>query len=131
MPNYNNWTGVAHLGRDPELKNVGNHQLAESSIAVNFFKCDEKGGPIWVDIKVWGKQAEWLAKARKGDAVLISGELQMERWKNKNDGSDREKLTINVNDFRSMERREPKGDGSPAPSSDAVTYDTKKDDIPF
>ena len=63
---------IGNLGKDPELKNVGNGQaLLRLSLATNErYKTPEgdwKDNTQWHPIVVWGKQAEKMAtQVRKG-----------------------------------------------------------------
>jgi len=95
MADINTVTVSGRLGSDPDIKFFeSGTQLATFSIAVN--KWDKKQNqeiPNWLDIKVWGKQAEYIGNyGKKGSQVFISGRLDVESWEK--DGQKRSKVVI-------------------------------------
>lgn len=88
------------IGKDPQTRLAGENTLMEFSIAVNktFKKKGEKvENTIWLDIKVWGDKAKSLAFLKKGNYVIIQGELVMETWTDKESGKVRNKIKIEAN----------------------------------
>ncbi len=69
---------VGRMTRDPELKDVGDKQVANFSIAVDrSFNKDETD---FIDCAVWQKQAENVCKyTGKGSLVAVVGELRIDR----------------------------------------------------
>ena len=139
MANFNQTILMGHLTRDPELKKVGEYDLAECAIAVNdpFGKKDADGKPpvYFTELVVWGKRAETFVKfLAKGSGVQIVGRLIQDRWEK--DGVKRSKHYVNVTDFVFM----PKGEGGrrdgapePTPPPTAAPADVPSDDdaVPF
>ena len=39
MANFNQWIGIGHVTRDPEVKSMGNSKLASFRIACNISYC--------------------------------------------------------------------------------------------
>lgn len=82
---------VGRLGRDPELKAVGQTSLCELSIATD--RSVKKGDQWekvtdWHKVKVWGREAEYVAKyAAKGREVYVSGSIRP--WKAEKNGETR------------------------------------------
>lgn len=80
---------IGNLGKDPELKNVGNGQaLLRLSLATNErYKTTEgewKDNTQWHPIVVWGKQAEKMAAlVRKGTGLVIEGRLVQRTYESK------------------------------------------------
>lgn len=68
-------TGLARIGRDVELKTVGQETVANISLAYNYGKKggDGKRPTQWVDASLWGKRAESLAPyLKKGGLVSVT-----------------------------------------------------------
>jgi len=56
--------------------------------------CDDgSGGTLWIDLIGFKGNAEWLARAIKGDRVAAMGILKVNKWQN-DQGEDREQLQI-------------------------------------
>jgi len=116
MPNYSKVIQIGHLARDPELHKFDDgNQVAGCAMAVNnpFAKDDENGKkPVcFTDIKIWGKQAGTFCDyLKKGDAVMVEGRLDSEKWQDKDTGANRSKHIIVVDRFVFL----PKGEGQAA-----------------
>jgi len=97
MPNMNKVFILGHLVRDAEMRYANNGSgVANITVAVNRSYGDETD---FIDVTIWDrgnyKQAEYNKNARKGDLVLVKGELRQDRWEN-SDGEKRSKLKINA-----------------------------------
>jgi len=97
MPNMNKVFILGHLVRDAEMRYANNGSgVANVTVAVNRSYGDETD---FIDVTIWDrgnyKQAEYNKNARKGDLVLVKGELRQDRWED-NDGNKRSKLKINA-----------------------------------
>lgn len=82
----NNVNLVGRLTKDPELKYIGDLQtpLAEFTIAVNRKNKNQENNVDFIPIQVWDRQAENCEKyIRKGDMVGITGEIRINKYKNK------------------------------------------------
>lgn len=89
-----NITAHGNLGKDPELKNVGQNQVASFSLAVRTGK-DET---TWMNCAVWGKRAQTAAEyLRKGAKITIAGQGKLESYIK--DGVEKHSLKVNVTDF--------------------------------
>jgi single-strand DNA-binding protein len=63
------------VGKDAELKRVGDGEVLEFSVASNRFEKGEKKTD-WVRVTVWGKRAAQLEKiVKKGGRVAVRGAL--------------------------------------------------------
>lgn len=80
----NKFIGCGHLGRDPSLKKAQSGlDICTFTVAIsgsekvngNWEKVTE-----WVDCVAFGKQAEWLSEAQKGDLVIFEGRLKTRSW---------------------------------------------------
>ena len=121
---------MGNLTRDPELRFTSNGSaLAKFGLAVNRkYKAGEewKEEVCFVDITVWGKQAENCAEyLSKGRPVFIEGRLQFSTWET-DDGQKRNKLEVVANTVQFLGQG---GGGKPGMHPDMDT--PVKDDIPF
>lgn len=87
-----------NLGRDPDIRSTATgKQVANFSVACS--KRWEQNGEwkestTWVKCVAWGKFAEAVANARKGDSVLVQGEIQSRKYEK--DGVEREITEVNA-----------------------------------
>lgn len=151
--NYNKVLLMGNLTRDIELRHTtGNQAVANIGLAVNRrYKAADgemREETTFVDCEAWGKTAEVMSKyLQKGRPVFIEGRLKLDTWQDKNDGSNRSKLRVVVENFQFIDSREGgggggggnyagsrSGGGSSSSSSDR-DYDSSPeppdDDIPF
>ena len=90
-----NITAVGNLGKDPELKELPNSQVANFSLACG----TSKGDTTWIDCQVWGKRANTVMKyMHKGDRITVAGSGKVRIYK-REDGSEGKSLELNVSDF--------------------------------
>lgn len=98
MPNFASITLAGHLGRDAELKQVGDTTVLEWSMAVTD-KGRKGDSTAWYRCAIWGKRGESLAQyLTKGTAVIVSGALVPREYKGKNDEL-RTSLDVRVDQF--------------------------------
>ncbi len=131
MASFNKVLLMGNLTRDPELRfTSGGSALTKFGLAVNRkYKAgdDWKEEVCFVDITVWGKQAENCAEyLSKGRPVFIEGRLQFSTWET-DDGQKRSKLEVVANAVQFLGR--PEG-GKPGMQPDTESAPVK-DDIPF
>jgi len=139
MASFNEVLLMGNLTRDPELRATqGGVSLCKFGLAVNrkFKSGDEwKEDVCFVDITVWGKQAENCAEyLSKGRQAFISGRLQLNQWET-DDGQKRSKLEVVANNVQFIGGRE---GGNPQDGGHGGGYQTPQDnskagtdDIPF
>lgn len=121
---------VGRLTRDPDVKSVGEHTIAEFSLAVG----DYKDAVSFIDCKAWNQRATVIEKyAGKGKQVCVVGRLRQERWEK--DGQKRSKIVVNVNELQLLGG---KGDTVAGSAAAAITVDdgfdspaAASEDIPF
>jgi single-strand DNA-binding protein len=90
-----NITAHGNLGKDPEVKQVKDTQVAEFSLASRTGK-DET---TWINCAVWGARADVVAKyLYKGAKVTVVGSGKLRTYE-KNDGSKGSSLELRVSDF--------------------------------
>jgi len=98
LSSFNKVLLMGNLTRDPELKTIMNGtSLCKFGLAVNrkYKAGDEwKEDVCYVDITVWGKQAENCAEyLSKGRPAFIEGRLRLNEWEGE-DGKKRSKLEV-------------------------------------
>ena len=144
MASFNEVLLMGNLTRDPELRATqGGVSLCKFGLAVNrkFKSGDEwKEDVCFVDITVWGKQAENCAEyLSKGRQAFISGRLQLNQWET-TEGEKRSKLEVVANNVQFIGGREGgESQGGPQDGSNqGGPYQTPQDqskagvdDIPF
>lgn len=123
MPSYNKVLLMGHLTRDVDLRFTGNGSaVAGFGLAVNrkYKQGDEwKEEVLFVDITVWGKQAENCAQyLSKGSPAFIEGYLKLNSWET-DSGEKRNKLEVTAEKVQFL--------GKGGDQSD----DMPKGDIPF
>jgi len=85
----NNVILVGRLTRNPEIKYVGNDNspLTKFNIAVdrNYVSQDGEKKSDFIDIEIWGRQAENCAKyLNKGSMACVKGQIRVEKYQNSN-----------------------------------------------
>ena len=96
------------------------------------FKWEDEGN--FFDFKLWGKRAESINPyLGKGAQIGIEGELQQDRWQDK-DGNNRSKVSINVSNVQLCSKREKQesgGDFNGYKPPETVAQSGFDEDIPF
>jgi single-strand DNA-binding protein len=93
----------ARLVKDPEIK-VFKDDLVVCTFTVvsNRYdpKADDKKGSDFFDCKLWGKRGATFAEHfKKGDGFVGTGQLEQEKWEDKETGKGRSKAVIKVYDW--------------------------------
>lgn len=114
------------LVNDPDVRHTNNN-----TSVMNFRLCSNRvytrnnervEEPVFVDVVVWGKQAESLSKVlTKGRFVTVSGRLRQESWEDK-DGNRRSRLSVVAADI---------GLGPKPSNAKQEAASTNTDDVPF
>ena len=105
----NTFIGVGNLVKEPELRYTPKGTaVASVPLAINErFTVDgeERSSVSFVDITVFGKSAENLAKlANKGTEIFVEGGLKQDTWQDKSTGQNRSKLFINCSRWQFTQR---------------------------
>lgn len=84
MSDVNSYNVSGRLTRDANLKYLNSGTaLAEFTIASNrIWKSngEKKEDTLFIDVNVWGKQAEYMGTLKKGDYVMVTGRIRQESW---------------------------------------------------
>jgi len=115
---------LGNLGKDPEVKYIpSGSAVAIVSLATKerYKQGDEwKEYTEWHTVKIWGKQAEWVAEAKKGDGLFVEGSIKTESWEG-SDGVKKYRTYVNARgELRVIPRvaSEPKGATEPKVDND-------------
>ena len=86
-------TKLVRIGRDAELRYTNNQKAVISLACVYDIGWGDNKKSQWIDVSVWGKQAESLAQyLTKGKQIVIyADDVELEEYQ-KNDGSTGSKL---------------------------------------
>lgn len=94
----NTVTIVGRLGRDPELKNVGESQVVNFTLAEDYRVKGEKA-TNWHSCSLWGKSAAALANnLKKGDVVGVAGSIEQRKYTAK-DGTEKTAHEVKCSSF--------------------------------
>ncbi|EPT6303545.1 single-stranded DNA-binding protein [Escherichia coli] len=81
---------IAAYGRlvaDPQLKTTSKGtQMTMASMAVPLpcSQADDGTATMWLSVLAFGRQADALAKHRKGELVSVAGNMQVSQWTGQN-----------------------------------------------
>ncbi len=128
MASFNKVIVAGNLTRDPELRYTPKGTaVARITLAVNRNYTSETGEKkeevSFVDIDVWGRQAEVIAQyMKKGRPLLVEGRLKQDTWEDKNTKQKQSKLKVVLESFSFIDSNRPEGGGgSPAPQRPAAS----------
>jgi single-strand DNA-binding protein len=152
MANFNKVILAGNLTRDPELRYTPKGTaVARITLAVNRTWKSESGENkeevSFVDVDVWGRQAEVISQyMKKGRPLLVEGRLKQDTWEDKNTKQKQSKLKVVLESFSFIDsNRGESGGGSaeaprsrpaatspaPAPEGGEADAPPEGDDVPF
>jgi single-strand DNA-binding protein len=150
MASFNKVILAGNLTRDPELRYTPKGTaVARITLAVNrtyTVEGEKKEEVSFVDVDVWGRQAEVIAQyMKKGRPLLVEGRLKQDTWEDKNTKQKQSKLKVVLESFSFLDSSRGEGGGAPpaprpAPTAapgvaapDIVETDVppESDDVPF
>ena len=119
---------TGNLGRDPEIRylETNNQMVCKFTIAARQPKIKGEDQPaLWFTVEVWGQPGQWIAdNMHKGDSAMVTGELCLRQWADKQTDEVREALTIRYARVEKLGQREPgppaQGGGFAAAAPEAV-----------
>ena len=129
MFSINAYTISGNLTKDPELRvTTSGTPVCNGSICHNSRRKGQSGdwedAPNFFDFAAFGKAAEVLARKKKGDKIVINGELTQRSWESR-EGERRSKVELLVREFVDASRQS----ATQKPSQDAT--EVFDEDIPF
>jgi single-strand DNA-binding protein len=95
MASYNRITLVGNVGRDPEMRIVGNSKVVDFSLAINEpARGQNPEKTEWYRISFWDRKAETIAQyVKKGTQIMVEGRLSVRTYL---DNSQRERYALEV-----------------------------------
>ena len=130
----NSITVAGQLGKDSELKQIGQDQVLSFSVA------DSQGREkptIWWNCQLWGKRATSLQQyLTKGQAVTVTGSVSQRTYTDKN-GVEKVAQDVRVNDVALQGGKRDEAPRQAAPQRQQAQkpqgggFDDMPDDIPF
>jgi single-strand DNA-binding protein len=148
MASFNKVILAGNLTRDPELRYTPKGTaVARITLAVNrtyTVEGEKKEEVSFVDVDVWGRQAEVISQyMKKGRPLLIEGRLKQDTWEDKNTKQKQSKLKVVLESFSFIDSNRGVAEGAPAtprPAASAAPAasepaegdaPTEGDDVPF
>lgn len=82
------------LARDPEVRYFESGSVvASTAVGIQEYKKGDDNKTNFVEVKAWGKTAEFMAQyLHKGSYLIAAGRLEVETWEK--DGSKRSKTVV-------------------------------------
>ena len=138
MSDLNEVVVSGRLTRDAELRYTPNGTAVTDIIVASnriWSKDSQKQEEAtFVDVTIWGKQAESLAKyMTKGRHVMLTGRLKLNKWET-DEGYKRSKLTVTAEKVNLTPGGNPNGNGSSGSSEASAPKSKKKqveEEVPF
>lgn len=129
---YNKVILIGNLTKDPELRYTpqGTPVCTIRIASTTKYKSGDsmKDETLFIDVVVWGKQGETVAKhLAKGSNVLAEGRLQERRWES--DGQQRSKFEVVAQTVRFLSSK--KGAAQETPGAMDIAPDETTDLEPF
>ena len=106
MGNFNKVLLMGNLTRDPEVRYTPKGTaITTIGLAVNRNWTTDSGEKkeevTFIDIEVWGKQAETIGQyMSKGRPLFVEGRLRFDQWDDKESGQKRSKLKVVCESFQ-------------------------------
>lgn len=106
MASYNKVLLMGNLTRDVEVRQLpSGSSIANIGLAVNEKYKDKNEQWVertnFIDCEAWGRKGEVIAQyLTKGSPIFIEGRLRLDTWQDKNDGSNRSKLKVVIDEFQ-------------------------------
>ena len=138
MSDLNEVVISGRLTRDAELRHTpSGTAVTDIIVASNRIwskDSDKQEEATFVDVTIWGKQAESLAQyLTKGRHIMLTGRLKLNKWETE-DGDRRSKLTVVAEKVNLTPGGTPGGNGYASESATSTTKKKKKqveEEVPF
>lgn len=105
MSGFQRYVAVGNLGGDPEIRNVGDKQVAKFRLAIS--EPWRKGKTLWLSCECWrvGPVFDYM---QKGVPILIEGSLEVQEWEK--DGQRRQQTVVRVDNITLLGGRADRGE---------------------
>lgn len=132
---------LGRVGKQPEIKQVGDNKVANFSLATSEKFKDKKGDKVenteWHNVVFWGKQAELIEQyVGKGDELYIEGSIKTETYEKDGEKRYATKIKGSAITFVSKSKKEGEaqhvqGERSTKQYEEPVLNTQDTDDLPF
>lgn len=117
MASLNKVQIIGNLGRDPEVRMVGESKVANFSVAVtekfNNRNGEKQEKTEWINVVFWGKLAEIAEQyLKKGSSVYVEGKMETSSWED-NDGNKKYKTEVRGFSMQMLGGRSEGGESKP------------------
>ena len=140
----NKCTFIGRLGRDPEVRHIGDGTpVCSFSLAVGW-KTANKEGTEWIPVSAFGKLAEICGEyLSKGKQVYVEGRWNTQKFQDKETGADRYQTRLVLDQMQMLGSKDeqsapqhkptskPAQKTAPTPESRRTDLADMDDDIPF
>lgn len=134
MANLNKVMLMGNMTRAIDIRSTsGGKSVGQFGLAINRVWTTDSGEKredvTFVDIEVWGKQAEVIDKyTTKGSSLYVEGRLKLETWDDKQSGQKRSKMKVILESFQFIgSKREDDGGRQEKPRRPAQRPETAPD----
>jgi single-strand DNA-binding protein len=137
MANYNHWTGIGRLTKDPELRYTPTGTaVCQFTLAINHYyknaAGEQKEEAAFVSVEFWKRSAEVIAgHAHKGTELLVEGRLKTDTWEDKNSGQRRSRLKVVGSRWQFTQPKGAEDKRQPRAAADTSAPAEGDSDIPF
>ncbi len=132
---------LGRVGKQPEIKQVGDNKVANFSLATSEKFKDKNGNKVenteWHNVVFWGKQAELIEQyVGKGDELYIEGSIKTETYEKDGEKRYATKIKGSAITFVSKSKKEGEaqhvqGERSTKQYEEPVLNTQDTDDLPF
>lgn len=135
MSDLNKWIGSGRVTRDTELRYTPNG-TAVADVGMCSNRVWSKDGskqeqPTFLDVTLWGKQAESLAEyLTKGAFIMVEGRLDLDTWETE-EGVKRSKLKVVADRINLGPRSGGNGGGSTTTKNTKRADAEIEEEVPF
>jgi single-strand DNA-binding protein len=136
MASLNKCSFIGNLGKDPEVRMVGESKVANFSLAVTEKFKDRSGNQQekteWVNIVFWGRQAEICEQyLKKGSSVYVEGKLETRSWDDKTTGEKKYRAEIRGLMLQMLGGRSDVADSAPTDQGFSTPPAEDPNDLPY
>ncbi len=132
---------LGRVGKQPEIKQVGDNKVANFSLATSEKFKDKNGNKVenteWHNVVFWGKQADLIEQyVGKGDELYIEGSIKTETYEKDGEKRYATKIKGSAITFVSKSKKEGEaqhvqGERSTKQYEEPVLNTQDTDDLPF
>lgn len=110
----NEITFAGFVGDDAKSQTVGQQNMTKTSFPLchSYKKKDDSEVKTWVYVTGWGNVAEWMLSIKKGDNVIVKGQLSVQTYTDKNN-VEKTSVSINAREFGILQKPQKSNNSAP------------------